>query len=231
MKKILLIIVCIATNFTIFAQIAIGTTSPDASAIIDATSTTKGFLPPRMTQVQMNAIESPAEGLMVYCLDCTPKGIYVNSTSGTGDSSNSEFVNITNGESSGTDASTEIVELIGPSGRIWMDRNLGATQAATSISDAAAFGDIYQYGREKDGHQDRNSTTTTTRATSVNPGHSDFIKGSYIWASPSFQALYNLWKDGVNDPCPTGYRVPALPEFMNEHDLFDTENISGAFQL
>ena len=38
----------------------------DASAVIQADSTTKGFLPPRMTTVQMNAIGSPATGLMVY---------------------------------------------------------------------------------------------------------------------------------------------------------------------
>ena len=43
-----------------------GTMTPDASAVIDLTSTTKGFLPPRMTTVEMNAIGTPATGLMVY---------------------------------------------------------------------------------------------------------------------------------------------------------------------
>lgn len=38
----------------------------DASAVIEARSTTKGFLPPRMTTTQKNAIASPAAGLMVY---------------------------------------------------------------------------------------------------------------------------------------------------------------------
>ena len=45
-------------------------TSPAASAQLDITSTTKGFLPPRMTTAQMNAIVSPAPGLMVYNTDC-----------------------------------------------------------------------------------------------------------------------------------------------------------------
>ena len=40
--------------------------TPNASAILDITSTTKGFLPPRMTTTQKNAIASPATGLMVY---------------------------------------------------------------------------------------------------------------------------------------------------------------------
>ncbi|NBU58520.1 MAG: tail fiber domain-containing protein [Betaproteobacteria bacterium] len=47
----------------------IGTTTPHASALLDITSTTKGFLPPRMTTVQAAAIASPADGLMVYDTD------------------------------------------------------------------------------------------------------------------------------------------------------------------
>jgi hypothetical protein len=45
------------------------TTSPAASAALDVTSTTKGFLPPRMTGTQAEAITSPAAGLMVYSTD------------------------------------------------------------------------------------------------------------------------------------------------------------------
>ena len=39
---------------------------PDASAMLDLTSTSKGFLTPRMTTVQQNAISSPATGLLIY---------------------------------------------------------------------------------------------------------------------------------------------------------------------
>ena len=46
------------------------------SAVLEVESTTKGFLPPRMTEVQMNAIATSTEGLIVYCTDCTPKGLY-----------------------------------------------------------------------------------------------------------------------------------------------------------
>lgn len=38
----------------------------EPSAVLEATSTTRGFLPPRMTTTQKNAIASPAAGLMVY---------------------------------------------------------------------------------------------------------------------------------------------------------------------
>jgi hypothetical protein len=43
-----------------------GTSSPNPSAIVDLTSTTQGFLPPRMSDAEMNSISSPATGLMVW---------------------------------------------------------------------------------------------------------------------------------------------------------------------
>lgn len=47
-------------------QVGIGTSTPDASASLDITSTTRGFLPPRMTSTQRTSIASPAAGLLVY---------------------------------------------------------------------------------------------------------------------------------------------------------------------
>jgi len=48
------------------SQVSIGTTTPTASAKLQADSTTQGFLPPRMTTTQKNAIATPAAGLVVY---------------------------------------------------------------------------------------------------------------------------------------------------------------------
>lgn len=47
-------------------SIGIGTATPNASAQLDISSTTKGFLPPRMTTAQRDATTTPAEGLMIY---------------------------------------------------------------------------------------------------------------------------------------------------------------------
>lgn len=66
----LVLLTSLATN----AQVGIGTASPNASAELDVSSTTKGFLPPRMTAVQRNAIATPAQGLMVYCTNCGVNG-------------------------------------------------------------------------------------------------------------------------------------------------------------
>jgi trimeric autotransporter adhesin len=44
----------------------IGTTTPDASSLLEIKSTSKGLLIPRMTLTQRNAIAAPATGLMIY---------------------------------------------------------------------------------------------------------------------------------------------------------------------
>lgn len=51
------------------AQVGIGNPAPNASAILDVASTTKGMLIPRMTQAQRDAIATPATGLLVYQTD------------------------------------------------------------------------------------------------------------------------------------------------------------------
>ena len=58
----------------------IGTTAPDASSLLEIKSTTKGFLPPRMTLAQRNAIASPATGLFIYQTNSTPGFYYYNGT-------------------------------------------------------------------------------------------------------------------------------------------------------
>lgn len=62
-------------------NIGIGTTTPNASALLELSSTTRGFLPPRMTNAQRTAIASPAVGLMVYCTDTT-EGLYIYKSTG-----------------------------------------------------------------------------------------------------------------------------------------------------
>lgn len=47
-------------------NVGIGTTTPESSAKLDVNSTTAGFLPPRMTTAQRDAISSPVDGLMIY---------------------------------------------------------------------------------------------------------------------------------------------------------------------
>ena len=130
-------------------------------------------------------------------------------------------------------ASTGVIPgtVIGAGGRIWMDRNLGATQVATSSTDAAAYGDLYQWGRGADGHQVRTSATTTTLSSSDQPGNGNFIRtpsSPYDWRSPQNP---NLWQgvNGDNNPCPNGYRIPTETEWNAERLSWTSNNAVGAF--
>jgi hypothetical protein len=70
---ILLFALLCATSLT-QAQIGIGTASPNAASQLEVSSTSKGFLPPRMTAAQRNAISTPVAGLMVWCSNCGSNG-------------------------------------------------------------------------------------------------------------------------------------------------------------
>ena len=74
MKNTILIAICCFSSSIAFSQIGMGTISPSASAALDITSTTKGFLIPRMTHIQKMAIQSPVAGLQVWCTDCGTYG-------------------------------------------------------------------------------------------------------------------------------------------------------------
>jgi uncharacterized protein (TIGR02145 family)/prepilin-type N-terminal cleavage/methylation domain-containing protein len=99
--------------------------------------------------------------------------------------------------------------------RCWLDRNLGASQVAISYNDSAAYGDLYQWGRGADGHQSRTSSIIAGPVASINPGFS-FItiinNIIYDWLSPQNN---NLWQgvNGVNNPCPIGFRLPTQSEW------------------
>jgi hypothetical protein len=64
-KSIFTTLFLLASPF-VQAQVGIGTSTPDASAKLEVLSTTKGFLPPRMTTAERDAIGSPATGLVIF---------------------------------------------------------------------------------------------------------------------------------------------------------------------
>ena len=128
---------------------------------------------------------------------------------------------------------TAIVEVLNPvTGKIWMDRNLGASQVATSATDSNAYGDLYQWGRNADGHQCRNSATTSVLSSTNNPGHGNFI------TTPSYQDFWlstnqftGLWLgvNGTNNPCPSSFRLPTIQEIIEEQASWTSQNSNGAF--
>jgi hypothetical protein len=131
-----------------------------------------------------------------------------------------------------TSGATAIVNVTNPTtGKTWMDRNLGASRAATSSTDAQAYGDLYQWGRRSDGHQCRTSATTTILSSVDQPANGNFIlspPSAYDWRSPQNN---NLWQgvNGVNNPCPSGYRLPTETELNAERTSWSSNNSAGAF--
>ncbi len=227
MKQIFTLLASVVLTATMYAQVGIGTTNPNTSAELDVSSTTKGFLPPRMTTTQRDAIESPADGLVIFntttkCLNFYA-GFWIEAC-GTG--------RYPDGAVFCASGVTAVVDVTNPTtGRIWMDRNLGATQAATSSTDASSYGDLYQWGRRSDGHQCRNSLTTATLSSVDQPAHGDFItinSGNYDWRNPQNAGLWQ-GVSGVNNPCPSGYRIPTNTEWDAERISWNSQNATGAF--
>ncbi len=322
-------------------QVGIGTNTPASSSILEISSTNKGFLAPRLTTSERDAMVNPANGLQIFnittgclnyfidntwfekcgtqitssigelkCHEANLNGTIINGSSisnvtvnipytgaysvsygnqtisstgvngitanlsastllnGSGDlfftltgtptsAGNAEFALSIAGESctfkvpvlidlasqypSGTincfgQGYTNIVEVTNPNtGKIWMDRNLGALNAATSLTDDTAYGDLYQWGRRSDGHQCRNSQMTTTLATNEQPLSSFFINVNSSISLPPNNWLAtpndNLWQglNGVNNPCPIGFRLPTETEFNNERLSWNYNNHKGAF--
>ena len=109
-------------------------------------------------------------------------------------------------------------------GRVWLDRNLGASQACTALDDTACYGDYFQWGRAADGHEKTTSATTSTQATTIVAADSSFITNSNWSTADSDGALRAAeWaKTDGTSICPVGYRVPTIADWELEEVAFES---------
>jgi len=128
--------------------------------------------------------------------------------------------------------------------KCWLDRNLGATQVAVSGTDHLAYGDLFQWGRNADGHQRINWTgptagsavngQTTSLSPTDTPGHGDFITNSTSPRDWRTDNNNNRWYavPMVNNPCPPGWRIPTRSEWHAEQTVWantSSNNAAAAF--
>ena len=202
--KLFIIAITMMASCSLTAQVAVTNdgSSADGSAMLEVKSTEKGFLPPRMTKAQIEQIQNPADGLMVYNTEIKRFFFF--------DASSNRWNEIALGPgliSTGCGTVTDIdgntysTVQIGP--QCWMKENLATT-------------------KYNDGSNIPHVTDNSEWADLTTPGYCWYNndKPSY---GDTYGALYN-WYTVINitNLCPDGWHVPSYEELDSLFEYLET---------
>ena len=138
-KNITLLVVLLVVSFAGFAQVGIGTTTPEASSALDVSATDKGFLIPRMTTAQRTAIASPATGLQAYDTDTKSVWFFDGTVWKEGTGGAGKFVDGTNPLDAVYNEGNVAIGSMGSAHRLQVTRTLATDVANTGIRVDASY--------------------------------------------------------------------------------------------
>jgi len=206
----LLLLVFLLFSSALFAQIGINTDNsvPDNSAMLDVKSTTKGVLIPRMTQAQIEAISSPANGLQVFCTTDSKIYVYV-STVG-------QWKEVAYG--TGTITPFSCVNPI-------TDPRDGKTYNTVQIGTQCWFKENLNVGARINGSQNQNATNGIIEKYCYNDLESncDIYGGLYQWD----EMMQGSTTPGEQVICPTGWHIPTDGEWTALTTFLVGESVAG----
>ena len=252
-KTIICFSLFLLTGISLFAQVGISAngSSPNASAILDVNSTTRGMLPPRMTTAQRNAIVSPAGGLVIFNTDEKALNVYAGTAWESLKPEPSFVCGLTitvNHLVSGgvspvnkTAAYGTVNGIPGEPAKCWITSNLGADHQATAVDDAteASAGWYWQFNR-KQGFKNDGSTITPAWTISVINENQDWqasndpctIELGADWHLPSNIEWNNVNNSGWfnwNGPWNSGLKLHAAGHLDINNGVLMAPGIFGRY--
>jgi uncharacterized protein (TIGR02145 family) len=172
------------------SSVGVGTTLPDASAALEVNSTTRGFLPPRMSEAERDAISNAVAGLTIWCNNCGPSGelqVY----------NGAKWVNMVGKASAPhceptvTDSEGHTYNTIIIGGQCWMAENLNTGAFINGIYDQTSNQPIEKYCYNDD---------VANCAT---------YGGLYQWD----EMMQYVTTEGTQGICPSGWHIPTDTEW------------------
>ncbi len=197
MISIIVIIVLILSN-NVNAQVGINedSSAPDASAMLDVKSTSKGFLPPRMKILERDAISSPTEGLIIYNTDNKRLDLFDGTLwrSTTGEFACGDQI---------TDAEGHIYNTNRIGTQCWMAENLNVGTRIDGSNDQANNSIIEKYCYGDD------------------PANCTIYGGLY----QRYEMMQYVTTESTQGVCPDGWHLPSDAEWTDLTDYVSSQSI------